>query len=85
MLSIVIAGIILLVLFCLYLAVLTFQIRKQVNRLNARIERIMAALKIPEQENTGKKANAAKARKGFQLDDSDIQKLKKIGVGIDES
>jgi cell division protein FtsL len=85
MLSLNIAAIILLVLFCFYLTILTFQIRKQVNRLNARIERIMAALKIPEQGKTGQKAKAAKTKKGLQLDDNDIRKLKKIGVGMDES
>jgi hypothetical protein len=83
MLSLNIAAIILLVLFCLYLTIFTFQIRKQVNRLNARIERIMAALKIPEQGKTGKKAKAANTKKGLQLDDNDIWKLKKIGVGMD--
>ena len=51
----------------------------------ARVERIMAALKIPEQGKTGEKAKAAGTKKGLQLDDNDIRKLKKIGVGMDES
>ena len=83
MLSINLAAIILLVLFCLYFTIITFQIRKQVNRLSARVERIMVALQIPEQGKKGKKAKAAQTKKGLQLDDNDIEKLKNIGVGME--
>ena len=83
MVLIVIAGILVLLLFCFFFAVLILQIRKQVNRINIRLERIMMALKIQEEGKAEKKVTPGRDRKGLQLDDNDIQKLKKIGVGMD--
>ena len=82
-LLIIIAGICLVLLFCFFLAIFTLQIRKQVNRINIRLERIMLALQIQEEGKIDKKAKSGRDRKGLQLDDNDIQKLKKIGVGMD--
>jgi hypothetical protein len=43
----------------------------------------MLALQIQEEGKIDKKAKSGRDRKGLQLDDNDIQKLKKIGVGMD--
>ena len=83
MVLIVIAGIFMLLLFCFFFAILTLQIRKQISRINIRLERIMMALKIQEDGKVEKKVTSRRDKKGLQLDDNDIQKLKKIGVGMD--
>jgi len=54
-LLIIIAGICLVLLFCFFLAIFTLQIRKQVNRINIRLERIMMALQIQEEGKIDKK------------------------------
>ena len=82
-LLIIIAGFCLVLLLCFFLAIFTLQIRKQVNKINIRLERIMMALQIQEEGKIDKKAASGRTKKGLQLDDNDIQKLKKIGVGMD--
>ena len=76
-----IIGICMVLLLCFGLIIFTLQIRKQVNTINRRLEKIMMALKIAENDKVEKKSKSNK--KGLQLDDNDIQKLKKIGVGMD--
>ena len=83
LLLIVIIGLCMVLLLCFGLTISTLQIRKQVNTINRRIEKIMMALKIIEDGQTEKKSKSGKTRKGLQLNDHDIQKLKKIGVGMD--
>jgi hypothetical protein len=80
---IMIAGIVGLLLFCLGLVILAVQIRRQVNRIDMRLEKLILALNIQEAGETEKIAKPARRRKGLQLDDADIEKLRKIGVGMD--
>ena len=79
----IIAGIFLLLLFCISLTVLTLLIRNQVNKMNRRLERIMFAMQIDAESRSEKKTTPSRDKKGLQLDDNDIQKLKNIGIGMD--
>jgi hypothetical protein len=78
-----IIGICMVLLLCFGLIIFTFQTRKQVNTINMRLEKIMMALKIIENGKIEKKSKSGKKKRGLQLNDNDIQKLKKIGVGMD--
>ena len=79
----IIAGIFLILLFCIALTILTLLIRHQVNKMKMQLERLMPAMQTRDVRESKKKATSAGDKKGIQLDDNDIQKLKNIGVGMD--
>ena len=79
----IIAGIFLVLLLCISLTILTLLIRNRVNKMNMRLDKVMSALQIKEASKSEKKKTSSKDKKGLQLDDNDIQKLKNIGVGMD--
>jgi hypothetical protein len=79
----IIAGIFMVLLFCISLTILTLLIHKKVNTINIRLQRIMSAMQIREDSGSEEKGTPKKDKKGLQLDDRDIQKLKNIGVGMD--
>ncbi len=70
-------------LICILLTILVFLLRKQVKNIDMRLERVMSAMQIKENGRSEKKKPARADKKGLQLDDDDIQKLKNIGVGMD--
>ena len=70
-------------LFCISLTILVLLIRNQVNKMNMRLESVMSAMQIKERTGSKKKKTSSGDKKGLQLDDDDIQKLKNIGVGMD--
>ena len=80
---VVIAGIFMVLLLCISLTILTILVRDRINRMNIRLEKMMSAMQITEESEPGNKKTPAKDKKGLQLDDNDIQKLKNIGVGMD--
>jgi len=51
--------------------------------MNMRLERIMFAMQIDAESRSEKKTTPSRDKKGLQLDDNDIQKLKNIGIGMD--
>jgi hypothetical protein len=83
LLLIAVIGICMILLLCSGLIIFTLQTRKQVNTINMRLEKIMMALKIIENGEKEKESKSGKNKRGLQLNDNDIQKLKKIGVGMD--
>lgn len=80
---VIIAGIFMVLLLCISLTILTILVRDRINRMNIRLEKMMSAMQITEESEPEKKKTPAKDKKGLQLDDNDIQKLKNIGVGMD--
>lgn len=79
----IIAGIFMVLLVCISLTILVLLIRNQVNKMNTRLESVMSAMQIEEETRSKKKKTSSEDKKGLQLDDDDIQKLKNIGVGMD--
>ena len=79
----IIAGIFMVLLICILLTILVFLLRKQVKNIDMRFERVMSAMQIKENGKSEIKKTARADKKGLQLDDNDIQKLKNIGVGMD--
>jgi len=79
----IIAGIFIVLLLCISLTILVLLIRDQVKKMDLRLERVMSAMQIEEKSKPEKKKSSRADKKGLQLDDDDIQKLKNIGVGMD--
>ena len=79
----IIAAIFMVLLLCISLTILVLLLRKQVKNIDMRLERVMSAMQIKENGTSEKKKPARVDKKGLQLDDDDIQKLKNIGVGMD--
>ena len=79
----IIAGLFMVLLLCISLTILVLLIRNQVNKMNVRLESVMSAMQIKEEGGSKKKKPSGSDKKGLQLDDDDIQKLKNIGVGMD--
>ena len=70
-------------LLCISLTILVLLLRKQVKNIDMRLERVLSAMQIKENGGSEKKKPARTDKRGLQLDDDDIQKLKNIGVGMD--
>ena len=79
----IIAGIFVVLFLCILLTILVLLLRKQVKDIDMRLERVMSAMQIKDNGGPEKKKPARADKKGLQLDDDDIQKLKNIGVGMD--
>ena len=79
----IIAGIFLVLLLCISLTILVLLIRNQVKKIDLRLDRVLSAMQIQEQDRSEKKKPKRADKKGLQLDDDDIEKLKNIGVGMD--
>lgn len=71
-----------LVILCFLITICVFQIRKQTYETNKSLKKIMEVLQI-RSEKKGEKVKQRKDKKGLQLDDNDIKKLKNIGVGME--
>jgi len=71
-----------LVVLCFLITICVFQIRNQAYETNKSLKKIMDVLQI-RLEKKGEKAEKRKDKKGLQLDDNDIEKLKNIGVGME--
>ncbi|MBW2411109.1 MAG: hypothetical protein JRF72_15025 [Deltaproteobacteria bacterium] len=79
----IIAGIFLVLLLCISLTILVLLLRNRVKNIDLRLESVMSAMQIEENGRSKKKSTAPADKKGLQLDDDDIKKLRNIGVGMD--